>query len=180
MNEKVTPAFLRKIEERLGNKVRREYDMGFNHVRDERTRKREIVDKVLDTNVPEGQVRVNLLWRNIQLEKALFLTDEISVKMLASEGITGQEIMDKANVVMKYDDVDMNLREQREAIVDYNALYGLAATVVDNWDEDEVQPMSDCIDPLSLIIDPNCYSGSKARFIGYERRLSEENLENSP
>lgn len=78
---------------------------------------------MLDTNVPEGQVRVNLLWRNIQLEKALFLTDEISVKLLASEGITGQEIMDKANVVLKYDDVDMNLREQRESIVDYNALY---------------------------------------------------------
>jgi hypothetical protein len=42
--------------------------------------------------------------------------------------------MKNANLVAKYDDMDMNLREQRETIVNQNALYGLSVTVIDAWD----------------------------------------------
>lgn len=87
--------------------------------------------KVLDVTVPEGQVRVNLLWRNIQLELALFLTDELGVKFLSPNGVVEDELMRNANLVAKYDDVTLNLRSQRETIVNHNALYGLAVTVVD-------------------------------------------------
>lgn len=131
MSNEITRASLDRIAEKMRTKVANEYGMGLSHVRDERVRKREIMGKVLETNLPDSQVRINLLWRNIQLEKALFLTDEVGVKFLATEGITGEEIMRNADVVAKYDDIDLELRTQREAIVDYNALYGLAATVVD-------------------------------------------------
>jgi len=40
--------------------------------------------------------------------------------------------------------------------------------------------MSDCINPLSLIIDPQNYSGSKARFIGVERRVNKDWLLSNP
>ena len=146
------------------SRVQNEYNRGFQHIRSERERKRKIMAKVLDQTLPEGQVRVNLLWRNIQLELALFLTDEIGVKFLSSSGIIGEEKMENANVVARYDDIDMNLREQRERIVNDNALYGLSVTVIDAWDNDEKQPIGDTIDPLAVIIDPNNYSGSKMRY----------------
>lgn len=77
MSNELTRSALDGIAEKLRTKVSSEYSMGFSHVRDERSRKRDIMEKVLETNLPDGQVRINLLWRNIQLEKALFLTDEV-------------------------------------------------------------------------------------------------------
>jgi len=114
---------LAELELKLRGKVQTEYLNGFNHIYDERVRKRDIMEKVLDTRQVDGQVKANLLWQNIQLENALFLTDELGIKLLATEGITGEEQMKNAETVLKYDDLDMNLREQRENIVNYNALY---------------------------------------------------------
>lgn len=68
---------LADAEKKLRPIVQRQYNEGLLHIRQERERKRSIMGKVLDVTVPEGQVRVNLLWRNIQLELALFLTDEL-------------------------------------------------------------------------------------------------------
>ena len=120
--------------------------------------------KVLDTTIPSGQVRVNLLDRNIQLELALFLTDEIGVKFLSSEGILQDDIMKNANMMAHYDDMDMNMRAMRETIVNQNALYGLSITTIDAWDDFEKQPISDVLDPLACIFDPQNYNDSKMRF----------------
>lgn len=76
---------IKDLEDKLKEQVQSEYNLGFNHIREERERKRDIMKKVLDNTIPSGQVRVNLLDRNIQLELALFLTDEIGVKFLSSE-----------------------------------------------------------------------------------------------
>lgn len=122
---------LAEAEKKLRPIVQRQYNEGLTHIRQERERKRSIMGKVLDVTVPEGQVRVNLLWRNIQLELALFLTDELGVKFLSPNGVVEDELMRNANLVAKYDDVTLNLRSQRETIVNHNALYGLAVTVVD-------------------------------------------------
>jgi len=64
-----------------------------------------------------------LLWKNLQLERALFVSDKLSVKFLSNDNILGREIMENANKIIEYDDIDMCLDEQREDIVDYNALY---------------------------------------------------------
>jgi len=170
---------LKELEKELSAKVQDDYARGLLHIRGERERKREIMEKVLDQNLPNGQVRVNLLWRNIQLELALFLTDEIGVKFLSDNEITGEEIMKNANLMAKNDDITMEMRTQRETIVNHNALYGLSVTVIDGWDKDAVQPISDVIDPLSCIFDPQNYSGCKMRFFGIERRLSKEYLESA-
>lgn len=168
---------IKQLQEKLMSRVQNEYNLGFQHIRNERERKRHIMEKVLDQTLPEGKVRVNLLWKNTQLELALFLTDEIGVKFLSNKGIVGEEMMENANIVMKYDDIDMNLRAQRETIVNHNALYGLSVTVVDAWDNDEKQPIGDVLDPLSIIVDPQNYNDSRMRFFGVERRVSREWLE---
>ena len=168
---------LKTLQEKLKWQVQKEYNLWYNHIRAERDRKRNIIDKVLDPSLPEWQVRVNLLWKNIQLELALFLTDDIGVKYLSSGWVIDDEIMKNANLVAKYDDMDMNLREQRETIVNQNALYGLSCTVIDAWDDFEKQPISDVLDPLNIIIDPENYTGSKMRFFGVNRRVSREWLE---
>lgn len=163
---------INSFQEKNSGLVQQQYGMWFNHIRSERERKRDIMNKVLDPNLPEGQVRVNLLWKNIQLENALFLNDEINVEVLASNWVLWEEVMQNANLVLKYDDQDMDLYEMREDIVNDNALYWLSATIIDWRDDDEKQPISDTISPLSLIIDPKNYTGSKLRFIWVERRVS--------
>lgn len=170
---------IQSLQEKLMAKVQTDYQMGFQHIRQERERKRHIMNKVLDQTLPEGKVRVNLLWRNTQLELALFLTDEMGVKFLSSSGVIGEEKMKNAETAMKYDDIDMNLRAQRETIVNHNSLYGLSVTVVDAWDNDEKQPIGDVLDPLSIIVDPQNYNDSKMRFFGVERRVNREWLENT-
>jgi len=167
---------LLELQEELSWKVRREYNMWFNHIRSELDRKRNILDKVLDPELPEWQVRIPLLWKNIQLENALFLTDDISVQFLTNTWALWNEIMRNANMMAKYDDIDMDLYEMREDIVNYNAVYWLAATIIDWRDDEEIQPISDTINPLNLIIDPKNYKGSKLRFIWVRRRMDYEAL----
>jgi hypothetical protein len=163
----------------IQRKVEREYQQGFNHVRSERERKRDIMKKILPIDVPEGQVRINLLWKNMQLERALFVSDSLNVKLLASDWVIGKQVQKTAEKVFRYDDEDMDLIHQREDIVDYNALYWVALTVVDNYDDEEHQPISDTINPLSVIPDPRNWRGNKMRFIWFERRISIDFLKNT-
>ena len=168
---------LKTLEKELKEQVQREYSQGFEFIRSERERKRLILDKVLDPNPTNGKVRVNLLDRNIQLEQALFLTDEVGVKFIAEDGVLSNTIMDNANLVAQYDDIDMELRYNREAIINYNALYGVAVTVIDAYDESENQPIADVVNPLNCIFDPYNYSGSKMRYFGIDRRVTRDYVE---
>ena len=52
-----------------------------------------------------------------------------------------------------------------------NALYGLSITVIDGFDATENQPISDNINPLSIIPDPDNWTGSRGRFFGFTRRV---------
>ena len=171
---------LLKLQEELQGKVEKEYSMWFEHIRSEIDRKRDVLNKLFDPNLPDGQVRIPLFKKNLELENALFLTDDINIQFLTSGWVLWEEVMKNANLVAKYDDVDMDLYEMREDIVNHNWLYGLSATIIDSWDDDEKQPISDTIHPLNLIIDPKNYKGSKLRFIGVRRRMNYEDLENNP
>lgn len=164
----------------LRQKVENEYQQGFNHIRQKRDAKRDVLQKLLPQDIPNWQVRVNLLWKNLQLERALFVSDKLSVKYLSNDNVLWKEIMENANKVIQYDDIDMCLDEQREDIVDFNALYWVAITTVDNYDEEENQPISAVINPLSVVPDPKNWRGSKMRFIWFERRLTMEYLESAP
>lgn len=171
---------LLKLQEELQGKVEREYSMWFEHIRSEIERKRDVLNKLFDPNLPDGQVRIPLFKKNLELENALFLTDDINIQFLTSGWVLWEEVMKNANLVAKYDDVDMDLYEMREDIVNHNWLYGLSATIIDSWDDDEKQPISDTIHPLNLIIDPKNYKGSKLRFIGVRRRMNYDDLESNP
>ncbi len=166
--------------DKLKRKVSAEKAQGFEHIRNERERKRNILEKLLPVDIPEGQVRVNLLWKNLQLERALFVSDKLNVKFLCNDSVIGNEVMQKAQKVAEFDDIDMELIHQREDIVDYNGLYWVAITCVDNYDDEEQQPIQATIDPLSVIPDPKNWRGSKMRFIWFERRVSKEYLETAP
>ena len=169
---------LMKLQEELQGKVEKEYSMWFEHIRSEIERKRDVLNKLFDPTLET--IRIPLFKKNLELENALFLTDDINIEFLTNLWALWEEIMKNANLVAKYDDVDMDLYEMREDIVNYNWLYGLAATIIDSWDDEEKQPISDSIHPLNLIIDPKNYKGSKLRFIGVRRRLNYEDVENNP
>lgn len=169
---------LMKLQEELQGKVEKEYSMWFEHIRSEIERKRDVLNKLFDPTLET--IRIPLFKKNLELENALFLTDDINIEFLTNLWALWEEIMKNANLVAKYDDVDMDLYEMREDIVNYNWLYGLAATIIDSWDDEEKQPISDSLHPLNLIIDPKNYKGSKLRFIWVRRRLNYEDVENNP
>ena len=164
----------------LKTKVASEYEQWFNHIRQKRENKRTILEKLLPTDIPDWQARINLLWKNLQLERALFVSDKLSVKFLSNDNILWKSIMENANQVIEYDDLDMCLNEQREQIVDDNALYWVSITTVDNYDEEEQQPIAWVISPLAVIPDPKNWRWSKMRFIWFERRLDIEYLKKAP
>lgn len=164
------------LQEKLSWKVQKEYEMWFEHIQNVIDEKRSATARVYAS---KDKVRIPLIKKNIELENSLFLTDDLSIEVLTNWWALWEEIMKKANMVLKYDDVDMDLHEMREDIVNHNAYYWLSATIVDWWDDDEKQPISDTISPLNLIIDPKNYKGSKLRFIGIRRRVSEDFLFNN-
>jgi len=166
--------------DQLTTQVQNEYQQWFDHIRQKRENKRDVLDKLLPTDIPEWQVRINLLWKNLQLERALFVSDKLSVKYISNDNVLWKEIMKNANQVIEYDDIDMCLDEQREDIVDYNALYWVAITTVDNYDDEEQQPISSVISPLAVVPDPKNWRWSKMRFIWFERRLTMDYLETAP
>ena len=170
---------IKALEKALKDKVNREYSMWFEHIRDIIEEKRDATLRVYNQKDSET-VRIPLIKKNIELELALFLTDDINVEILTNWWALWEEIMKNANMVLKYDDVDMDLYEMREDIVNYNGYYGLAASIVDNRDDDEKQPITDTISPLNLIIDPKNYKGSKMRFIWVRRRVPTEWLKECP
>lgn len=171
---------LLKLQEELQGKVEKEYSMWFEHIRTEVERKRDVLNKLFDPNLPEWQIRIPLFKKNLELENALFLTDEINVQFLTNGWVLWEQVMKNANMVAQFDDVDMDLHEMREDIVNHNWLYGLAATIIDSWDNEEKQPIADTIHPLNLIIDPKNYKGSKLRFIWVRRRLNLEDVLSNP
>jgi hypothetical protein len=42
------------------------------------------LNKLFDPNLPDGQVRIPLFKKNLELENALFLTDDINIQFLTS------------------------------------------------------------------------------------------------
>lgn len=168
-----------KIEEEIGTQVRNEYEKGYAHIRSERERKQDVLEKILPVWVREGEVKVHLLWRNIQLENSLFLSDEFGITLVSEDGVLARHITRNAENALKYDEEEMDLYEMREDIVNHNGLYGVSVTVVEGFDYDEQQPMSDTIDPMCVIPDPKNWRGSKMRFIGFERKVTKEYLKSS-
>ena len=164
---------------KLQRQVLKEYEQWYEHIKGERDRKSKILEKLLPTDIPWWQVRINLLWKNLQLERALFVSDKLNVKILCNDWIIWRNIMKNAWMVTEFDDMDMDLIEFREDIVDFNALYWLAITVIDWYDEENEQPISSVINPLYAIPDPKNWRGSKMRFFGYERRVSKDFLESA-
>ena len=171
---------IQKIQDALVAQVNREYEQWFEHIRSERDRKRDIASKVLPQNIPEWQVRINLLWKNIQLENSLFLNDDVDVKFIWDDWVLSRETMQNIGLVQKYDYENQDMNELDEDIVNHNALYWLSVSIIDWWDDDEKAPLSDTIDPLSVIPDPKNWKGSKMRFFWVERTLPKFSIENNP
>ena len=66
-------------------KINQEYEQGYNHIQTLRETKREVLKKLLEPYTEKGKVRVNLLWKNMQMEKALFSTDKADIKFICNK-----------------------------------------------------------------------------------------------
>ena len=169
---------LAKFKEDTQAKVRKYYEDYNNHIRSEVDRLKEIPKKIIEL-ATEGEIKVHLLHKNMQLESALFVMKELGIMLATDKGVLADELTKKAQAVLEYDYDDMNLRDIDQDIKNYNAVYGLAATAIIDFDTDEVQPIVDCIDPLTLILDPKNWKGSKMRYIGMEKQVSVEYIKNN-
>lgn len=162
---------LAKFKEETQSKVRKYYEDSKNHNSAEFDRLKEVPKKIIEL-AKEWEIKVHLLHKNMQLESALFVMKDLWVQVATEKGVLADELSQNAQKVLEYDYRDMNLRDIDQDIKNYNAVYGLAATAIIDFDDDEVQPMVDCIDPLTLILDPKNWKGSKMRYIGMEKQVS--------
>lgn len=173
--DKISPIKLQELQE----KVQYQYNLGYEYIHPIIDEKLDVKDKLFKPN-EEWFVQNRLLWKNIKLERALFLTDNNSVTFITTDNILGQKISENAQKVCEYDDEDMNLIDVREEIIDDNWLYGLAITVIDDWDNESKQPITRTMNPLGVIPDPMNYRGSELRFIGFQYNVSLEELKHNP
>ena len=167
-----------KLQE-LQEKVQYQYNLGYEYIHPIIDEKLDVKDKLFKPN-EEWFVQNRLLWKNIKLERALFLTDESDVTFVTTDNILGRQISENAQLVCEYDDEDMNLIDVREEIIDDNWLYGLAITVINDWDNESKQPITRTMNPLGVIPDPMNYRGSELRFIGFQYNVSLEELKHNP
>ena len=110
---------------------------------------------------------------------ALNLSDKPVITLVGNKGVLSDPIMRNANEALMYDYEDMDLVDQNRRIIWENGLYGVSVTVIDGFDDDEQQPISNSIHPLSVIPDPDNWTGSKMRFIGFIRRVPKESITES-
>lgn len=108
----------------------------------------------------------------MQLETATFLTDELDIITVSEKGVLEDEITQNRNKVAKYLYRKMGVKNIKRHIIDDNSLYGISATFIEAFDDDEVCPLLSRIDPLSLILDPKNYCDSESRFIGLEKQMT--------
>lgn len=167
-----------RMQDELKEIVQKQYRVWFETMEAEISLKREATKEVYDTNVKEGNVRIPLVKKNIEIENAIFLQDEIAIQAIVT-WISWENIQENINKVLKYDYSNMWIFYMWEKVINHNAFYWLSATVVDSWDNEEKQPINWVINPLNLIIDPNNYSWSKCRFIWVRRRVSEDFLDSN-
>lgn len=172
----MTESKLQKMQEVLQEQVQREYELGYNHVKDAVDAKKKVLNKLIQRDVKRGTVQINLLYKNIKLAMSLYLTDDPMVTFVSEKWVLSDEIMRNAELVREYDDNDMNIVDMRRRIIFENALYGLSITVIDGFDTEENQPISDNINPLSIIPDPDNWTGSRGRFFGFTRRVHIDTL----
>lgn len=168
-----------QISDGLKAKVEREYQSWFRHVETWRNDVRSMKEQSLTQKAPDGNVMIDLVKENIEYEKALFMTDSMDVRFVSDEGFLGRKMTENTAKVAKYDYDDMEMDYTKEEIIDNNAYEGVAITVSDIWDNDEIQPIIWTVDPLTVIPDPKCTKGSQMRFIGFERRLDRDMVENN-
>ncbi len=157
--------------EALRNKVQKEYQMWYDHIKGERERKRNVDKKILE-EPQEGFVKQNLLWKHMQLETATFLTDELDIVTVSEKWVLEDEITENRNKVAKHLYRKLGVKKIKRQIIDDNNLYGISATFIEAFDDDEVCPLLAHIDPLSLILDPKNYCDSEMRFIGLEKQMT--------
>lgn len=151
-------------------KVQNEYSQGLEHVRTERERKRKADAKILEAP-PVWFIKSNLLWDNMQFETATFLTDHLDIALVSEKWVIEDEIVKNAEKVSKYLYRKLGIKKIKRQIIDDNNLYGIAATFIEWFDDDENTPLIGCIDPLSIIPDPKNYADSEMRFIGLEKQV---------
>lgn len=151
-------------------KVQNEYSQGLEHVRTERERKRKADSKILEAP-PAWFIKSNLLWDNMQFETATFLTDHLDIALVSEKWVIEDEIVKNAEKVSKYLYRKLGIKKIKRQIIDDNNLYGIAATFIEWFDDDENTPLIGCIDPLSIIPDPKNYADSEMRFIGLEKQV---------
>lgn len=166
---------LLKLQEKLIWQVQREYSQWEQHVRVWRSEVQSEISK-LQEKVPDGKIKIDLVKENVDFERATFLTDDIDVTFVSDEWVLGKEVCENANLVAKYDYIDTNRKDLKDQIIIDNWYYGIAVEVIDMYDEDENQPVSQLVPPDTVIPDPKCQKGSYQRFVGLERRIPDWKL----
>jgi len=162
------------MDNKLYEQVEKEYQLWYNSIRQAREEKRNLIDKTFPNS---KDFRVDLIYRNMQLEWSLFLWDSLSIDVITNDWILWKEKVENIKKVFKNDIDIIDFQNIREDIIQHNAMYWIWITVVDWFDLETNTPIEHSIDPLSVIPDPKNWRWNTMRFFWIERRVDKIQLE---
>lgn len=163
------------MNNKLYEQVEKEYQLWYNSIRQVRDQKRNLVEKVFPNS---NDFRIDLIYRNMQLESSLFLWDSLSIDVITNDWILWKEKIRNIKKVFKNDINIIDFQSIREDIIQHNTIYWIWITVVDWFDLETNTPIEHSIDPLSVIPDPKNWRWNTMRFFWVERRVDKKELEN--
>ena len=167
-----------KLQWELLSKVQREYQEWYDHINSWRSEVQQEVKKLKDP-VQQGDIKIDLVKENTDLERATFLLDDIDVEFVTEDWVIATKQVKNLKNTYKYDFIDTDRKSKQDQIIIDNCNYGIAVEIMDIYDEDEQQPMSVLVNPDACIPDPKCTDWSEMRFFGYSRKVLAYKLENS-
>ena len=148
-----------KLQWELLSKVQREYQEWYDHISTWRSEVQQEVKKLKDP-VQRGDIKIDLVKENTDLERATFLLDDIDVEFVTEDWVIATKQVKNLKNTYKYDFIDTDRKSKQDAIIIDNCNYGIAVEIMDIYDEDENQPMSVLVNPDACIPDPKCTDGS--------------------
>lgn len=168
---------LQRIQDALLSKISREYQDGYNHVNEWRSKVQDEIKTLQDYPVT-GQIKIDLIKENTDFERATFLSDDIEVDFVTNDGIIASRQIKELKSVYKFDYIDSGRKNMKDQIIIDNCNYGIAVEAMDMFDEDENQPMSILINPDTCIPDPKCTYWSGMRYFWFSRKILAYKLKN--
>lgn len=163
------------LPENLKKKIKEEYKIWKEYFEKYLSYKKEN-DKYILEKKSNDKVHIRSIFSMLQNLYSIFVIDEKKVSFIPT-AISGENVVDIYNKLAEFDYKMMNKRAFDFIKVYYWFIYGIWATRIASWDNENNIPILESVNTMWLILDPDeITKWSKRRFIWVNKKITVENL----